>query len=87
MDNKYFIEALSSMVNNAAYGDAIKHMHDSGLSKEEIYEKLEYPVSIEKIEAYISDYEKKKASEDSCYEYIERYDNYGKKSYIRVKKV
>lgn len=86
MDNKYFNEALSSMVTNAAYKDAIKHMYDSGLTVDEIHNQLDYPASIEQIEAVISDYEKKKKSDDSMYEYIEKYDKFGRKSYLKVKK-
>ena len=86
MDNKYFGQALSSMVNNYAYGDAVRHLYDNGLSAEEIYKKLDYPVSLEKIRKVISDYEKKKASDDFGYEYVTRYDQYGRKSFIKVKK-
>lgn len=84
MDNKYFQEALSSLANNVAYGDAIKHMHDSGLTPSEIHDRLDYPISIAKIESVIYEYEKKKASDSSNYEYIEHQDNLGRRSFIRV---
>ena len=86
MDNNYFKEALSNMVTNAAYKDAIKHMYDSGLTVDEIHNQLDYPVSVEQIKSVISDYENKRASDDVGYEYIERYDAFGKKSYIRIRK-
>lgn len=86
MDNKFFKQALSSMVTNAAYGDAVRHMHDIGMSVEEIHKRLDYPVSIEKIEAVISDYEKKKESGGSEYQFIEQQDELGRRSFIRVKK-
>ena len=86
MENKYFQQALSSMVNNFAYGDAVRHLHDNGLTAEEIHKKLDYPVSVEKIQAVINDYEKKKSSSDYEYEYIQQQDKYGRKSYIKVKK-
>ena len=72
------------MVNNFAYGDAVRHLHDNGLTAEEIHKKLDYPVSVEKIQAVINDYEKKKSSSDYEYEYIQQQDKYGRKSYIKV---
>lgn len=86
MENKYFQQALSAMVNNAAYGDAVRHMHDIGMSAEEIHQRLDYPVSVEKIKSVILDYEKKIKTEDFDYEYIEQQDEFGRRSFVRVKK-
>lgn len=85
-DNRYFQQALSSMVSSAAYGDAVRHMHDRGLTVEEIHKNLDYPVSEEKIRAVIREYERQKATGDSGYEYVEQMDRYGRKSFIRVKR-
>lgn len=85
-NNKYFRQALSTMVTNAAYADAVRNLYDNGLTVDEIKENLDYPVSIDKIQAVISDYEKKKDSADNEYEYIQRQDEYGRRSFIRVKR-
>lgn len=85
-NNKYFHQVLSTMVTNAAYADAVRHLYDNGLSIDEIKNELDYPVSTEKIEAVISDYEKKKQSHDNDYEYIQHQDEYGRRSFIKVKK-
>ena len=86
MENTYFQQALSAMVTNYAYGDAVRHLYDSGLSAEEIYKKIDYPVSLEKIKKVIKDYEKKKSSDEFEYEYVAKQDKYGRKSFIKVKK-
>lgn len=86
MENKYFQQALSSMAANAAYGDAIRHLYDCGLSVAEIHKNLDFPASIETIESVIHDYEIKKASKEADYEYIQQEDSLGRRSFIRVKK-
>lgn len=86
MENKYFKQALSQMVSDAAYGDAIRHMYDSGLSVDEIYKTIDYPVSIDKIESVIKEYEMSKNSEKSEYTYVEQQDEFGRRSFVRVKK-
>lgn len=86
MENKYFQQALSSMAANAAYGDAIRHLYDCGLSVTQIHKSLDFPASIETIESVIQDYEMKKSSKDSDYEYIQTEDSYGRRSFIRVSK-
>lgn len=86
MANYYFQQALSSMVADVSYVAAVRHMHDSGLTIEEIHKRLDYPVSVEKIKAAIEDYEKEKVSGDAEYEYVQQQDRFGRKSFIRVKK-
>jgi len=86
MENKYFQEALASMVSKAAYVDAVRHMYDNGYSVEDIHNKIGYPVSIEKIEKVINDYEIEKASPDSKYEFVQRTDELGRRSFIKVEK-
>lgn len=85
-DNKYFQKALASMVEGAAYVDAIRHLHDAGLSIDAIKKQVNYPVSVEKIEQVIKDYEEEKASPESEYEFIQKTDAYGRRSFIKVKK-
>lgn len=74
------------MVANVAYVDAVRHLYDSGMTADEIQKNLDYPISVEKIEAVILEYEKKKASNDLDYEYIQKQDKFGRRSFIRVKK-
>lgn len=74
------------MVSNAAYADAIRHLYDDGMSVEEIYKNLDYPASIETIEAVIHEYEAKKKSADTEYEYVQHQDKYGRSSFIKVKR-
>lgn len=84
-ENLYFQKALAGMVAGAAYVDAVRHMHDSGMSAEEIQKNLSYPVSIEKVECAIRDYELEKNSHGTQYKYIEKVNEYGKRSFVRVK--
>lgn len=59
-DQKYFREALASFTADMAYVRAVKHLHDNGLTPKEIKKNLLYPVSIEKIERVIQQYEAEK---------------------------
>lgn len=86
MENKYFNEALSSMVADFAYSKAVRHMYDNGYSAEEIHDRLDYPVSVEKIEQVIKDYEASKTGDESNFEYIQKTDEFGRRSFIRVDK-
>lgn len=86
MENKYFKEALASMVEGFAYGDAVRHMYDKGCSVEEIQRNLDYPVSVKQIEKVIRDYEEKKSANVSKYEYVQQTDEYGRRSFIRIEK-
>lgn len=61
-DGKYFREALASFAADAAYVMAVKHLHDNGLTPKEIQKNLLYPVSIEKIQKVIGQYEAEKNS-------------------------
>ncbi|MCM1273540.1 MAG: hypothetical protein NC225_09300 [Clostridium sp.] len=84
-DNKYFHAALSKMVSEFAYADSVIRLHEKGLSPEKIREQLLYPVSIGQINKVIADYEKNKQSE-SQYEYVQETNEYGRKSFRRVRK-
>ncbi len=84
-ENIYFQKALARMTAGAAYVDAIRHMHDSGMSAEEIQKNLSYPVSIEKVERAIRDYEVEKTNPEGVYKYVEKVNEYGKRSFLRVK--
>lgn len=84
-ENIYFQKALARMTAGAAYVDAVRHMHDSGMTAEEIQKKLSYPVSLEKVERAISDYELEKNNPQARYKYVEKVNEYGKRSFVRVK--
>lgn len=86
MENGYFNEALASMAAGLAYGDAVKHLYKQGYSAKEIQKNLTYPVSLEKIEKVIRDYEEEQNNPDADYEYVQMMNSYGKKSFIRVAK-
>ncbi len=85
-ENSYFQNALSSMVKGAAYADAVKHMYDAGMSACDIQKNLSYPASLENVKQVIREYELEKNGLDSGYEYIQKEDKYGRRSFIRVKK-
>lgn len=57
---KYFREALENMTAGFAYVGAVRHLHDLGMKPEKIRENLTYPVSLEKIEKVIQEYEEEK---------------------------
>lgn len=59
-DGKYFRDALASFAADTAYVRAVKHLYDNGLTPKEIKKNLLYPVSIEKIERVIQEYEAEK---------------------------
>lgn len=46
---------------------------------------MSYPVSIEKVERAISDYEMEKTNAQGGYKYIEKVNEYGRRSFVRVK--
>lgn len=85
-DNRYFKEALSSFTADAAYADAVRRLHDTGMGVAEIKKNLLVSVSEETIEKVIQDYEARKNSPDSEYIYIRETDGYGRRSFRRVKK-
>lgn len=88
-ENKYFQQALHNFTSDVAYGAAVRHLYDLGMSPEEIQSNLDYPTSIEKINKVIASYIKEKEdakSTGSAYEIRLEYDEYGRRSYRRVKK-
>lgn len=86
MENKYFKEALASMASEAAYGGAVRHMYDKGYSISDIRKRLDYSVPVQKIEEVIRDYEAKKTAFGPKYEYVQRVDELGRRSFIKAYK-
>lgn len=85
-EGRYFKEALADFTSEAAYGGAVRHLYDLGYSVEQIKENLLYPVSLRQIEKVIDEYEKRRNSPEQDYEYVQETDQYGKRSFRRVKK-
>lgn len=86
MENSYFSEALSDFTSDFAYKKAIYHLHDIGCTVPEIAERLDYPLSQQRIAEVIAEYERKKNSPDDEYTFVQDTDAFGRKSFRRVKK-
>ena len=79
--NKYFREALEDFSFDAAAGRAIEHLHKLGYSPEQIREKLDFPVSLERIKEHIKKLKEKNTSggdEEKRYRYVKKYDKFGR---------
>lgn len=84
-DNKYFREALSDFAFDAAYGDSIRHLHDSGYTPEQIREYLNTEaLTVQRIQEVIDNH--KPINNDCDYEIVKEYDSYGRSSFVRKKK-
>ena len=78
-ENDIFKEALGAMVRDSAYGDQVRHLHDLGYDAEKIKASLDYPATIEAINAVISRYEEEKAAGKR--EFVEDIDLGGRKTF------
>ncbi len=85
-ENKYFQKALSNFTAEFAYAGAVRHLHELGYSAEKIKEKIAYPVSLEKIQKVIEDYEAAKNSQEPEYVFVQETDSFGRRSFRKVKK-
>ncbi len=89
-ENKYFNEALRDFTFDMACGAAIRHLTDLGYTAEKIASRLDYPVPLEKIRAYMDRYiqtsAEDKTNTEGRYEMVREYDEYGRSSYRRVEK-
>lgn len=73
-----FKNALESFAFDTAAGRAIRHLHDIGMTPEEIAEKLDFPVPVARIEKEIVAYEEEKVKGDGeTYTYERVYGKYG----------
>lgn len=92
-DRNVFQSALSDFAFDAACGGAIRHLADSGFTAKQIMERLDYPVSGERVRKALYRYlcdscvilEKSPEEElpEAKPEYVLEYDAYGKPSYRR----
>ena len=87
-EDKYFNRALADFTFDVACGAAIRHLHELGYTPEQIVERLDYPVSVDKVGQYIKKLSENAAEDKdgSSYEIVRDYDEYGRSSYVRVKK-
>jgi len=94
MENKYFNEAIQNLTSDYAYGAQIKRLYEKCLSTSKIKEKLDYPVSYEKVYSYLSDYllkSKKVVLSESDIPFLPQptytlqQDSYGRKSFCMSK--
>ena len=96
MENKYFQKALSNFTTDFAVGGTIRTLADKGLNVNEIYEKLDYPVSKETVAKLVwahfldnaticlSDPSGQGSKQSVTYEKIQ--DEYGRISYKQIKR-
>ena len=83
--NGFFNQALADFTFDVACGAAIRHLMDSGYSAEQIHNRLDYPVSIDRIQAYMDKRSARAAGDpNEQYEIIIEYDKYGRRSYRKV---
>lgn len=92
-ENSYFREALSDFAFDAAYGDSIRHLHDSGYTPAQIREYLKTEALTEKriqevIDKYkgLSDANGKDINNSRDYEIVKEYDQYGRSTFVMKKK-
>lgn len=83
-ENSHFKKALSDFTFDAAYGDSIRHLHDSGYSPEEIKEYLRSDsLTVSRICEVINKYEETGTADGKRYEYVKEYDPYGRACFVR----
>ena len=85
-ENTCFQKALANFTAEFAYVGAVKHLHDLGMPPEKIREQLSYPVSLEKIQQVIRDYENDKANPEAAVDFVRDTDSFGRKSFRMVRK-
>lgn len=92
-ENSYFREALSDFAFDAAYGDSIRHLHDSGYTPAQIREYLKtQALTEERIREVIEKYTGKsgdtgkRINNSRDYEIVKEYDQYGRSTFVRKKK-
>ena len=82
-ENETFKEALGAFFRDSAYGEQVRHLYDLGFDAETIKKKLDYPATLEAVNAVISKYEEEKKS--GIREFVEDTDISGRKTF-RLKK-
>ena len=92
-ENSYFREALSDFAFDAAYGDSIRHLHDSGFTPAQIREYLKTEaLTEERIQEVIDKYRGtsddmgKDINNGRNYEIVKEYDQYGRSTFVMKKR-
>ncbi len=83
-ENKFFQESLSNVISESAYAGAVRHLYELGYPPQRIQQEILYPVSLEKINRIIEEYERDKSSPKAEYKYVQDTDALGRKSFRRV---
>lgn len=94
--NRVFGQALSDFTFDVACGGAIRHLAGLGYTAKEIYERLSFPVSYERVrqaytkylldEGILLRHKPDPCGERQTYTYVQEEGKYGKKSFRRVEK-
>lgn len=86
--NKFFDKALGDFAFDVACGAAIRHLNELGYTPEQIAERLDYPISAERVKTYVEKLavSGESGEGDEGYEIVREYDGYGRSCFVRVKK-
>ena len=86
--NRYFTKALQDFTFDVACGAAIRHLHELGYTPEQIADRLDYPISAERVKKYVEGLDAKESEDpdEAKYEIVRDYDEYGRSSFVKVKK-
>lgn len=99
-NNSFFREALSDFAFDAAYGDSIRHLYDSGYTPEQIREYLKAEsLTTDRIQEVIDKYSGRNSDntedidgngkdiDNACdYEFVKEYDQYGRSTFVKRKR-
>ncbi len=86
--NRYFAKALQDFTFDVACGAAIRHLHELGYTPEQIADRLDYPISAERVKGYVDKLGTagENGQTGADYEIVLDHDEYGRSSFVRVKK-
>ena len=87
MENtRHFKKALADFAFDAAYGDSIRHLHNSGYTPEEIKSYLGADsLTVERICEVIEKSEQAFINNACNYEIVKEYDEYGRSYFVKRK--
>ena len=93
-DQNYFKNALKNFADDAANGDAIRHLADKGYAPIDIRPLLSYPASLSRIGLVMAQHflsngcicDSPKGPKIVHTDYVKMTDNYGRSSFVQVQK-